>query len=83
MHLPSLVVALGVCGVWAAPLEQQQPLVGNTRHHAGPHKVTNPYKPGYKDPYDRKIDSQADKLQPLPYVSILILKHLAVLPNIS
>lgn len=65
MHLSSLLVTLGVCGVWAAPLEQQQPLAENA-----PRKVFNPYKPGASDPYDRKIDSQADKLQPLPWVSI-------------
>jgi len=72
MHLPSLLVALGVCGAIAAPLEPQQPLAGNARHHAGPHKVADPYKPGFKDPYDRKIDPQGDELQPLPYVSIRI-----------
>jgi hypothetical protein len=69
MHLPSLLVALGVCGAVAAPLEQQQPLPGSARHHAGPNKVFNPYKPGNRDPFDKKIDSQGDKLQPLPYVS--------------
>jgi hypothetical protein len=69
MHLPSLLVALGVCGAVAAPLEQQQPLPGSARHHAGPNKVFNPYKPGNNDPFDKKIDSQGDKLQPLPYVS--------------
>jgi hypothetical protein len=75
MHLPSLLVALGVCGAIAAPLEQQQPLAGSARHHGGPHKVENPYKPGNEDPFDKKIDSQGDKLQPLPYVSILVLRH--------
>lgn len=71
MHLSSLLVALSCCGAaMAAPLEQQQaPLVGSAGHHAGPHKVTNPYRPGVADPYDRKVDSQGDKLQPLPYVS--------------
>jgi hypothetical protein len=69
MHLPSLLVALGVCGAVAAPLEPQQPLAGGARHHAGPNKVFNPYKPGNNDPFDKKIDSQGDKLRPLPYVS--------------
>lgn len=69
MHFPTLVVALGVCGVWAAPVDQQ-PLVETAGHRAGPHRVVNPYKPGYHDPYDRKVDPQADKLQPLPYVSL-------------
>jgi hypothetical protein len=73
MHLPSLLVALGVCGAIAAPLEQQQPLAGSGKHHGGPHKVENPYKPDNNDPLDKKIDSQGDKLQPLPYVSILTL----------
>jgi oxalate decarboxylase family bicupin protein len=68
MHLPSLLVALGVCSAWAAPLEQQQPLAGSGRKHAGPHKVKNPYKPGYYDEWDRKIDSQGDKLYPEPMV---------------
>jgi hypothetical protein len=66
MHLPSLLVALGVCA-WAAPLDQQ-PLAGNGRKHAGPHKVKDPYKPGYYDEWDRKIDSQGDKLTPEPVV---------------
>lgn len=70
MHLSSLLVALSCYGgALAAPLEQQVPLPGNTGHHAGPHKITNPYRPGVSDPYDRKVDSQGDKLQPLPYVS--------------
>lgn len=67
MHLPSLVVALGACGVWAAPLEPQQPLADEAR------KVFNPYKPGHADPFDRKVDSQRDKLQPLPWVSTPLL----------
>lgn len=68
MHLSTLLVALGV-GVLAAPLDPQKPLAA-TRGHAGPHKVADPYKPGVTDPYDNKIDSQADKLTPLPYVCI-------------
>ncbi|KAM0328741.1 hypothetical protein ACHAQA_005154 [Verticillium albo-atrum] len=32
----------------------------------GPRK-TNPYTPGYKDPYDRAVDSVGDDLDPLPY----------------
>ncbi|KAF5848046.1 hypothetical protein GGP41_009291 [Bipolaris sorokiniana] len=68
MHLSSLLVALSCYGsALAAPLEQQVPLPGNAGHHAGPHKITNPYRPGVSDPYDRKVDSQGDKLQPLPY----------------
>lgn len=68
MHLPSLVVALGICSAWAAPLEQQ-PLAGSGSKHAGPHQVKNPYKPGYYDEWDRKIDSQGNKLAPEPVVS--------------
>lgn len=68
MHLSSFIVALGACGALAAPVEQQ-PLPGNVRHHAGPHKVADPYTPDARDPYDKKIDSQGDKLHPLPWVS--------------
>jgi hypothetical protein len=69
MHLPSVLVALGVCAAWAAPLDQQ-PLASNGRKHAGPHQVKNPYKPGYYDEWDRRIDSQGDHLSPEPLVSI-------------
>jgi hypothetical protein len=66
MFLSSFVVALSLCsGVWAAPVEQQ-PLAGNNRH-AGPHG--KPFTPDHRDPYDGKIDSVGDKLQPLPWVS--------------
>lgn len=70
MHLSSLLVALGVCGALAAPLEQQQPLTGSGRRHGGPHKVSNPYNPDNHDPFDKKIDSDAAGLHPLPYVSL-------------
>ncbi|UPX18588.1 uncharacterized protein EKO05_0008882 [Ascochyta rabiei] len=66
MHLSSFIIALGACSALAAPVEQQ-PLPGNVRHHAGPHKVVNPYTPDSRDPYDKKIDAQADKLHPLPW----------------
>ena len=72
MHLSSLLVALGVCGAIAVPLEQQQPLAGNARHHGGPHKVENPYKPDNNDPFDKKIDSDAAGLHPLPYVRLVL-----------
>lgn len=70
MHLSSIVVALGVCsGAWAAPVEQK-PLAGNG-HHAGPHARGNgPYNPNTRDPYDRKVDSVGDKLNPLPWVCV-------------
>jgi hypothetical protein len=85
MHLSSLLVALGVCGAIAAPLEQQQPLAGSGRRHGGPHKVSDPYTPDGHDPYDKKIDSQADKLQPLPWVSLWYLACImkAMLTHIS
>lgn len=67
MHLSTLLVALGACSALAAPLEQQ-PIADSPRKHAGPHKVKNPYKPGYYDEWDRKIDSQGDKLAPEPVV---------------
>ena len=72
MHLPSLLVALGVCSAYAAPLEQQAPLAGSGRKHAGPHKVKDPYKPGYYDEWDRKIDAIGNKLKPEPVVSMII-----------
>ncbi|KAF2129051.1 Bicupin, oxalate decarboxylase/oxidase [Dothidotthia symphoricarpi CBS 119687] len=65
MHLPSLLVALGVCAC-AAPVDQK-PLAANVRHHAGPHKVQDPYTPDYRDPYDKKVDAETNKLQPLPW----------------
>lgn len=68
MHLSSFIIVLGACGALAAPVDQQ-PLPGNVRHHAGPHKVVDPYTPNNRDPYDKKIDAQADKLHPLPWVS--------------
>jgi hypothetical protein len=71
MHLPSLLVALGVYSAWAAPLEQQ-PLTGSGHKHAGPNKA-NPYAPGFRDEWDRKIDSQGDKLTPEPNVSFLVV----------
>jgi hypothetical protein len=67
MHLPSLLVTLGVCSAWAAPVEQQ-PLAGSGRKHAGPHKVKDPYSPSYRDEWDRKIDSQGNKWSPEPNV---------------
>jgi hypothetical protein len=76
MHFPSLLVALGVCGVIAAPLESQQPLAGSARH------VEDPYKPGFKNPYDKKIDSEGDDLQPLPYVSLFTLPWLGAFQTI-
>lgn len=68
MLLSSFIVALSTCGVLAAPVEQQ-PLPGNVRHHAGPHKVVDPYTPDNRNPYDKKVDAQGDKLNPLPWVS--------------
>lgn len=70
MHLLSLVVVLGACsGVWAAPVEQQPLAERRPGRHAGPRVRKNPYSPGFRDPYDERVDSVAEKLQPLPYVS--------------
>lgn len=68
MLFSSFLITLGACGAFAAPVEQQ-PLPGNVRHHAGPHRGADPYTPDNRDPYDKKIDSQGDKLHPLPWVS--------------
>lgn len=61
MHLSSLLV-LGIsAGAWAAPVDQQ-PLAEHEQR-------ADPYTPDYRDPYDRKVDATAEKLQPMPYVS--------------
>ncbi|KAL1602479.1 hypothetical protein SLS60_005895 [Paraconiothyrium brasiliense] len=65
MYLSSYLALLGVCGgVWAAPVEQA-PLAGNGAPRVFRSKT--PYTPGYRDPYDRKVDSIGDKLNPLPW----------------
>lgn len=58
MHLSSVLAVLSYGGAaLAAPLVVQ------------PDPSAKPYTPEYRDPYDRKIDAVADKLQPLPWVS--------------
>jgi hypothetical protein len=69
MRLSSFFITLGAAGTLAAPVEQQ-PLPGSVRHHAGPHKVADPYTPDNRNPYDKKVDAQGDKLHPLPWVSV-------------
>jgi hypothetical protein len=67
MHSSTLFVALAACGALAAPVEQQ-PLapIGSA-----PERADNPYTPGHRDPYDKKIDTISDKLDPFPWVSRL------------
>jgi hypothetical protein len=65
MHLSSVLAVLSFGSALAAPVVQQ-PLAENV-HHAGPH--AKPYTPENRDPYDKKIDTVKDKLQPLPWVS--------------
>lgn len=31
------------------------------------YRIENPYTPGYKDPYDKAVDSVGKNLDPLPY----------------
>ncbi|KAF2002503.1 oxalate decarboxylase oxdD [Amniculicola lignicola CBS 123094] len=65
MRFPTCLVVLGVCGAtWAAPVVQR-PLGAGTGRHAGPRG--KPYTPEYRDPYDGRIDTVGDKLQPLPW----------------
>jgi hypothetical protein len=66
MHLSSCLALLGACGgAWAAPLEQA-PLAGNAAPRV--FRAKTPYTPHHRDPYDRKVDSIGDKLNPLPWV---------------
>lgn len=67
MHFSSYLGLLGVCsGVWAAPVEQQ-PLAEKGAPRV--FRSKSPYTPGSHDPYDRKVDSIGNKLNPLPWVS--------------
>jgi hypothetical protein len=70
MRFSTVVASVATCSIvtLAVPIEQQ-PLTGIGRH-AGP-RAHSPYSPGYKNPYDKKIDAVGDKLHPLPYVGSL------------
>ena len=46
------------------PYWSKQHLLGDP---AAAVKAHDPYRPGYKDPYDRKIDAEGEGLDPLPY----------------
>lgn len=68
MHISSYLALLGICGgVWAAPVEQK-PLTANGAPRV--FRSKSPYTPDHRDPYDRKVDSIGDKLNPLPWVRI-------------
>jgi hypothetical protein len=67
MHISSLLVAVGLCGVLAAPVDQQPQIFRNKDNIQLP-QAANPYTPEYRDPFDRKIDAEGKKLQPLPWV---------------
>lgn len=66
MHLSVFAATLALSR-WctAAPIEQH-PLTGNG-HHAGPHG--KPFEREHRDPYDGKIDTVANGMHPLPFVS--------------
>ena len=68
MRLSLAFVVLVGCAA-AAPVDQV-PLAGKGRH-AGAHG--KPYTPGYRDPYDGRIDAVGRKLRPEPYVRAFIL----------
>jgi len=63
-------VLLGLWGGAAAAPVDQVPLAEKGRH-AGAHG--KPYTPGYRDPYDGRIDAVGRKLRPEPYVCASIL----------
>lgn len=74
MQLKSSLVLLGAVlgdlGL-AIPVEDSprqrlldgKPLPGKYRNGA----LANPYKPGFKDPLDKPVDTVGDELDPLPY----------------
>lgn len=70
MRFSSYLVLLGCCGATLAAPVEQKVLSGNR-----PRVIKNPYTPSYRDPYDKKVDSIGDKLQPLPYVSAAYHSH--------
>jgi hypothetical protein len=65
MHLSSVLAVLSFGSALAAPVVQQP--LAESGHDAGPQ--AKPYTPENRDPYDKKIDTVKDKLQPLPWVS--------------
>lgn len=70
MHLSSVLAVLSFGSALAAPVVQQ-PLAESV---AG--RSANPYTPDNRDPYDKKIDTVKDKIQPLPWVSATSISHL-------
>lgn len=69
MHLPTLTT-LSLLSL--LPLTSARPNPYWTKQHlindpAAAVKVHSPYRPGARDKYDRKIDSEAAGLDPLPY----------------
>jgi hypothetical protein len=70
MHLSSLLVVVGLCGALAAPVDQQQqqPQIFRKNDNTQQPQAANPYTPDYRDPYDKKVDAEGRKLQPLPWV---------------
>ena len=65
MKLTTGLIALaGLANAVPNPYWAKQHLLGDPKAAV---KAHNPYRPGYKDPWDRKIDSEAEGLDPLPY----------------
>lgn len=71
MHLqiPAFLAASAfLTGLCAAVPVEQRPIKGK---HAGPHRGhhgDDPFNKDFRDPYDHKIDTVAEDLQPLPIV---------------
>ena len=59
-----LLTLAGLIDARPNPYWAKQHLLGDD---AAAVRVHNPYRPGYKDPYDRKIDAEGEGLDPLPY----------------
>lgn len=67
MHLSSYLALLSICSAgWAAPVDQT-PLAAKGAPRV--FRSKSPYTPEHRDPYDRKVDSIGNKLNPLPWVS--------------
>lgn len=64
------LLLLGAGSGRAVPVNQA-PLAEIGRH-AGPHGKAPPFTPEHRDPYDKKVDSIGEKLEPLPWVGDLI-----------
>lgn len=51
----------------AAGLDLPDKFKTSAKAAAGAVKTKNPYRPGFRDPYDRAVDPERDDLDPLPF----------------